>query len=111
MNIPNCGPINILSVKRLDTGTLRVKDSQTLILTGVISNDESKTVTKTPLLGDIPILGRLFKSTAGSNQKSELIILVTPKIIDDSYSEDSKKVGIEFNPTSEESKSFIEDRL
>ena len=111
INIPNCGPINILSVKRLDTGTLRVKDSQTLILTGVISNDESETITKTPLLGDIPLLGRLFKSTAGKNSKSELIILVTPKIIDDSYPEDSNKIKIgshphtnkEFNTNTEES--------
>ena len=37
INIPNCGNINILNIRRLDTGRLRVKDSQTLILTGVIS--------------------------------------------------------------------------
>ncbi len=111
VDIPNCGPINILSVKRLDTGTLRVKDSQTLILTGVISNSDSETITKTPILGDIPILGRLFKSTAGSKTKSELIILVTPKIIDDGYPENQTKMGIGINPTSDESMRIIEESL
>ncbi len=94
IDIPNCGPINILSVRRLDTGKLRVKDSQTLILTGVISEVDSETISKTPILGDIPILGRLFKSTAGSKRKSELVILVTPKIINDTE-QDNFKLGYE----------------
>jgi len=111
VDIPNCGPINILSVKRLDTGTLRVKDSHTLILTGVISNSDSETITKTPILGDIPLLGRLFKSTAGSKTKSELIILVTPKIIDDGYPETSTTMGIDIKPTIEESMKIIEESL
>jgi len=83
--IPNCGPINILNIRRLDTGKLRVKDSQTLILTGVIADFDNETITKIPILGDIPILGRLFRSTSERNTNSELVILVTPKIIDDSY--------------------------
>ena len=111
IDIPNCGPINILSVRRLDTGTLRVKDSQTLILTGVISDLDTEVVTKTPILGDIPILGRLFRSKAGSKRKSELIILVTPKILDDSYPEESNKTGIGFIPTVEESKRILEESL
>ncbi len=108
IDIPNCGPINILSVRRLDTGTLRVRDSQTLILTGVISDLDSEVITKTPILGDIPILGRLFRSTAGSRRKSELIILVTPKIIDDS---ESNTFGVGYNPTVEDSKKLINENL
>ena len=111
IDIPNCGPINILSVRRLDTGTLRVKDSHTLILTGVISDLDSEVITKTPILGDIPILGRLFRSTAGNKRKSELVILVTPKIIDDSYPQDSKYIGIGVNTILEKSKQIIEDKL
>tara|TARA_B100000579_G_scaffold206821_2_gene168954 strand:- start:1734 stop:4064 length:2331 start_codon:yes stop_codon:yes gene_type:complete len=111
IDIPNCGPINILSVRRLDTGTLRVKDSQTLILTGVISNLDSEVITKTPILGDIPILGRLFKSTAGSKRKSELIILVTPKIIDDSDPENSTRMGIDIKSNVEDSKKQLEKSL
>ncbi|AIQ97327.1 type II secretion system protein GspD [Prochlorococcus sp. MIT 0801] len=107
INIPGCGAINILSVRRLDTGTLRVKDSQTLILTGVISNRDSKVVTKTPILGDIPILGRIFRSNAGSKRKGELIILVTPRILNDSVSNTSE-VG--FDPSNEESKNFLKNK-
>ena len=107
INIPGCGAINILSVRRLDTGTLRVKDSQTLILTGVISNRDSNVVTKTPILGDIPILGRIFRSNAGSKRKGELIILVTPRILNDSISNTSE-VG--FKPFNEETNKFLDNK-
>tara|TARA_Y100001968_G_scaffold144560_1_gene131996 strand:+ start:369 stop:2714 length:2346 start_codon:yes stop_codon:yes gene_type:complete len=107
--IPNCGLINILNIRRLDTGQLRVKDSQTLILTGVISDFDNEIITKTPLLGDIPIIGRLFRSTSGSKRNSELVILVTPKIIDDSYPEETNKPGFDLNFNTEESKKIIKD--
>ena len=109
--IPNCGLVNILNVRRLDTGKLRVKDSHTLILTGVISDFDNEITTKTPILGDIPILGRLFKSTSGSKRNSELVILVTPKIIDDSYIEESNKNVADFNPSWKENKELLEERL
>ena len=82
--IRECGTLNILSVRKLDTGTLRVRDSQTLILTGVISDLDNENISKVPLLGDIPIIGNLFKKSSKSKRKSELIIMVTPTIIDDS---------------------------
>ena len=103
--------MNILNIRRLDTGQLRVKDSQTLILTGVISDFDNEITTKTPLLGDIPILGRFFKSTSGSKRKNELVILVTPKIIDDSYPEKSNKIGIGINPSSAAGKNIINESL
>ena len=105
-NIPNCGDINILSVTRLDTGNLRVRDSQTLILTGVINELETELISKIPLLGDIPILGRLFRSTSEGKRKSELIIMVTPKIIDDSV---SNTIGIGYKPSAKEARQFIEE--
>ena len=108
---PTCGPMNILNIRRLDTGQLRVKDSQTLILTGVISDFDNEITTKTPLLGDIPVLGRLFKSTSGSKRKNELVILVTPKIIDDSYPEKSNKIGVGINPSTEAGKNIINESL
>jgi len=98
VDIPNCGAINILSVRRLDTGKLRVRDSQTLILTGVISDLDSEVITKTPILGDIPILGRLFRTTSGSKRNSELVIMVTPKIISD-FESISKDFIYETNTT------------
>ena len=81
--IPNCGPINILSVRRLDTGGVRVRDGQTLILSGVLSNTDTKTKTKFPILGDIPIIGNLFRSNSKTTDNSELVIMVSPKIIND----------------------------
>jgi type IV pilus assembly protein PilQ len=81
--VENCGPINILSVRRLDTGSVRVRDGQTLILTGVISDFNSQGANKIPLLGDLPLIGQFFRSTTNSRSKNELVILVTPRIIND----------------------------
>ena len=106
--VPNCGAINILNVRRLDTGTLRVKDSQTLILTGVISDFDSETVNKWPILGDMPILGRLFRSTSGEKRKSELVIMVTPRIIDDT---NAGVYGYGYNPASKVSKEMLNTNL
>jgi type IV pilus assembly protein PilQ len=82
-NIEGCGPVSILSVRRLDSGSLRVRDGQTLILTGVISDSDTQVVRKWPILGDIPLIGQFFRSSAGQRSKRELVILVTPRIVDD----------------------------
>ena len=84
-DIGTCGLVNILSIRRLDTGSIRVKDGNTLVLTGVLSDTTTNVMTKTPILGDIPILGNLFRSKRDATKKNELIILVTPNIIDDNY--------------------------
>ena len=81
--IQNCGPRNVLSVRRLDTGSLRVRDGQTLVLTGVISDGDAEIVRKWPILGDMPFIGQFFRQSVGSREKRELVILVTPRIIDD----------------------------
>jgi len=81
--VQGCGSINILSVRRLDTGTVRVRDGQTLILTGVISDQDIATVTKWPILGDIPLIGQFFRSSGRNRAKRELVIMVTPKVIND----------------------------
>lgn len=81
--IENCGPRSILSVRRLDTGSLRVRDGQTLILTGVISDTDAEVVRKWPILGDMPFIGQFFRQSSSQRQKRELVILVTPRIIDD----------------------------
>ena len=84
--IAGCGVQSILSVRKLDTGSIRVKDGDTLLLTGVLKDEDNFTTSKTPLLGDIPVLGRLFRQSSNVGRKSELIILVTPKIINEDYS-------------------------
>ena len=82
-DIPGCGPIKRLIQRRLDTGNLRVRAGQTLILTGVISETDQEIVRKWPILADIPVVGQFFRSRTGTRQKRELVIMVTPQIIDD----------------------------
>ena len=83
VEISGCGIQNTLSVRKLDTGIIRVKNGNTLILTGVLQDSEGVNTSKVPILGDIPVLGSLFRSNATQKRKSELIILVTPKILRD----------------------------
>jgi len=95
--VQGCGDIQILSVRRLDTGTVRVRDGQTLILTGVISDSDIATVTKWPILGDIPLVGQFFRSSGRTRSKRELVIMVTPKVIND---ESGGVYGYGYQPTS-----------
>ena len=81
--VKGCGFINILSVRRLDTGSVRVRDGQTLILTGVLSDRDIEQVTKWPVLGDLPLVGQFFRNSGGNREKRELVVMVTPRIIND----------------------------
>lgn len=76
--------IALLNVRQLSSGQIRLRDGQTLILAGIIQETDRTTVRKVPILGDIPILGALFRSTSRENQRQEVIVLLTPQIIDDS---------------------------
>ncbi|MEW6495899.1 MAG: hypothetical protein AB1589_25765, partial [Cyanobacteriota bacterium] len=78
------GQITLVNQRQLYSGQIRLRDSQTLILSGIIQEADRTTVRKVPILGDIPILGALFRSTERSNQRQEVIVLLTPQIIDDS---------------------------
>ena len=55
---------------------------QTMAIGGLISNDITRDVTKIPFLGDLPVIGQLFRSTSFNKGETELIILVTPTIVD-----------------------------
>ena len=70
-----------LRVRQVTTSSI-VWDGQTIMLGGLISERVSKTKDKVPVLGDIPLLGRLFRSEASSSKKKNLVIFVTPTIID-----------------------------
>ncbi len=69
-----------LRVRRART-TLELRDGQTFALAGLIQNDFRDTVSRVPLLGRIPILGALFRSQSFERQETELVILVTPRIV------------------------------
>jgi type IV pilus assembly protein PilQ len=75
--------LNLLSTREVSSGLVRIKDGQTLILSGIIQDQERVAVTKVPILGDIPLLGSLFRNTDKSNERAEVIVLLTPEIIDE----------------------------
>jgi pilus assembly protein CpaC len=72
--------IPALKIRKAESG-LQLADGQTFVLAGLLDNKVSKQVTKFPLLGDIPILGALFRSTRYQNNETELMVMVTPKIV------------------------------
>lgn len=61
--------------------TLRLNNNETFVIGGLIQTDGEGTITKIPLLGDLPIFGELFKSRSKSESTNELLIFVTPRII------------------------------
>lgn len=73
----------LLSRRNLDLKNVRIKDGETLVIGGLISEEEQKTVGKVPVLGDIPLIGTLFRSTTSEKKKNEMVIMITPKIITD----------------------------
>jgi type II secretory pathway component GspD/PulD (secretin) len=74
------GGIPIVETSQTETSVM-IRDGVTIVLSGLIEEKESKTVNKIPILGSIPLLGIPFRSTDRTIDKSELVILLTPKII------------------------------
>jgi len=72
-----------INTKQITTEVL-VENGGTVVIGGVFTQDSGDTTVKVPLLGDIPLLGWLFKNDTKTNNKSELLIFITPKIMQDS---------------------------
>jgi type IV pilus assembly protein PilQ len=74
-----------VNVPAIDTRTLTTRvmvgDGETVVLGGILETTRRDTDNKVPYLGDIPVLGHLFKNTIRVNNKNELLIFVTPKIL------------------------------
>ncbi|MCR9260053.1 MAG: type IV pilus secretin PilQ [Pseudomonadaceae bacterium] len=64
-----------------------VDNGQTVVLGGIFQTDKNVSTTKTPFLGDIPYVGRLFKRTVERDDKQELLIFITPRIISDALTD------------------------
>ena len=63
-----------------------VADGQTVVLGGIYETERRETINKVPLLGDIPFAGNLFKSKQRLDNKAELLIFVTPRILEEGSS-------------------------
>ncbi len=74
------GSVPSIDTRQITTQVL-VSDGQTVVLGGILATVKSKTDTKVPFLADIPVLGNLFKSTIHIDNKTELLIFITPKIL------------------------------
>ncbi len=82
----------------------RVRDGQTLIMTGVISDLDSQLVKKWPILGDLPLVGQFFRDTQGQRRKRELVILVTPRILRD---DQGGAFGYGYQPSTPQTRDFL----
>ncbi len=78
-----------LATRKVKTNIV-IRNGDTAVLGGLTKEDDRETITKVPLLGDIPILGWLFKSRQNSKEKTNMLIFLTPKII--RTSEDNQKL-------------------
>ncbi|MDJ0725009.1 MAG: general secretion pathway protein GspD [Prochloraceae cyanobacterium] len=87
--------INLITKRELSSGLVRLRDSQTLILSGIIQETDRATVSKVPIFGDLPVIGSLFRRTQRNNERAEVIVLVTPQILDDS---DRSSFGYQYTP-------------
>jgi len=76
------GGVNVPSINTREIATqVLVNDGQTVVLGGILETTQLEDDTKVPYLGDIPILGHLFKNTSHQDNKDELMIFITPKIV------------------------------
>ena len=69
----------LINTKQVKTNVV-VENGGTVVLGGIYTQEERNDITKVPFLGDIPLFGNLFKSTGKTNNKTELLIFITPKI-------------------------------
>jgi type IV pilus assembly protein PilQ len=76
------GGVNVPSINTREITTqVLVNDGQTVVLGGILQTTQREDDTKVPFLGDIPVLGHLFKNTNHQDDKDELMIFITPKIV------------------------------
>lgn len=71
---------------------VNVREGETLVISGLLNNDAGKDVDKVAGLGDLPVLGNLFRSTNFRNKKSELVVFITPKIVSASLPDNQAEV-------------------
>jgi type IV pilus assembly protein PilQ len=93
-----------LAKRELNTGEFRVRVGQTLILTGVIQDETRELSNKWPLLGDIPLIGQFFRKTTNAREKRELVMVVTPVLLDD---DQGGNYGYGYEPTTQDAKKLI----
>jgi general secretion pathway protein D len=90
-----------ITTKRQATTAVVVEDGSTVVIGGLIRDDRTGSVSKVPILGDIPLLGWLFKNRKQDKTKTNLLILITPRIV--TSAEDLRKITEEEQERREQS--------
>ena len=89
INNDTVGTRTVLGVPSIDTNEVTtqvlVDNGETLVLGGVYTESSEDTVNRTPILGELPVVGWLFKNTVTESDKGELLIFVTPKIVKEEF--------------------------
>lgn len=80
----------VIDIREVDT-LVKVRNGQTIVIAGLITDKITDNTRRVPFLGDIPVLGTLFKQTVQEKRKSELVILMTPYVLNDQSIEDIRK--------------------
>ena len=80
ITVPGSGQVPTIDTRSINTSVL-VDNGQTVVLGGIYEIDKTNTIVKVPGLGDIPVLGALFRQTTRGDTKAELLIFVTPRIL------------------------------
>jgi type IV pilus assembly protein PilQ len=80
VTVPGSGQVPTIDTRSINTSVL-VDNGQTVVLGGIYEVDKTNTIVKVPGLGDIPVLGALFRQTTRGDTKAELLIFVTPRIL------------------------------
>ncbi|MGC9504954.1 AMIN domain-containing protein [Baaleninema sp.] len=87
--------VTLIQRRSISSGRIRLRDGQTLILSGIIQDSDRTEVRKVPILGDIPLLGSLFRRTVRDNERQEVIVVLTPNVLDDA---DPNNFGYTYTP-------------
>ena len=104
------GDVQIFNLNKRDlkSGSIRLRDGQTLVLTGVVSEQQIEEVKKWPVLGDLPLIGSLFRSSESTRLKDELVILVTPRVLDD---DQGGVFGYGYKPATKQATQLMQNRF
>ncbi|BFM40136.1 secretin N-terminal domain-containing protein [Synechocystis sp. LKSZ1] len=87
--------LTLINTRELSSGLVRLRDGQTMILSGIISQIDQTVTSKVPVLGDLPLIGALFRSQTDTTDRSEVIVLLTPQIVHDGA---ESQFGYNFTP-------------
>ena len=96
-----------LNKRDLKSGSIRLRDGQTLIVTGVVNEQQIEEVNKWPILGDLPLIGSMFRSSESTRTKDELVILVTPRVLDD---DQGGVYGYGYRPATQQATQLMQTR-